>query len=152
MLRSFVLIGFLFCFPAFSGAQSFDSEFVQAINDLRDRGCRCGGKWLKPAQAVRYNSLLSRSAYLHAVDIGKQRRLNHYSSRGLNIGERIEAVGYNWYVVGENLAFGHETIKEVIEAWIDSESHCRLLMDNRFDDVGFAKIGYYWVLHFGKLK
>ena len=90
-----------------SYAQSFDSKFVREINELRSTGCRCGGEWLKPAKSVTYNELLSRSAYLHAIDIGKQRRLNHFSRRGRNIGERVSAVGYNWFVVGENLAFGH---------------------------------------------
>ena len=132
--------------------QGFESQFVDAINAVREHGCQCGGKYFSPVNDVKYNGLLSESASIHAQDIRGQRRLNHYSSRGLNIGERVGRVGYRWAVVGENLAFGHESINEVIEAWIDSNTHCRLLMDKRFKDVGFAKIGPYWVLHFGCRK
>ena len=133
-------------------SQSFQNAFVEAINELRGRGCNCSGERFKAVGRVYYDETLSESAYEHARDIRYQRRLNHYSSKGQDIGERISDVGYNWKTVGENLAFGHESIDEVIDAWIDSYTHCKLLMDPRFDDVGFAKIGPYWVLHFGEEK
>jgi uncharacterized protein YkwD len=136
--------------PAFG--QGFEMSFTEAVNELRSGGCRCGGKYFKPVGAVKYNEQLAQSAAIHAQDIRRQRRLNHYSSNGLNIGQRVDRVGYRWAVVGENLAFGHESIQEVIRAWIDSNTHCRLLMDDRFRDIGLAKLGSYWVLHFGRHK
>ncbi len=145
-----ILLLFIGILPAIG--QSFNSDFVKAINSIRQEGCHCGGKFLSAAGLVGYNDLLALSAYNHARDIRRQRRLNHFSSYGLNIGQRIDKVGYRWHVVGENLAFGHESIDEVLDAWVDSETHCQLLMDDRFEDVGFAKLGPYWVLHFGKTK
>ena len=133
-------------------AQDFGTEFIYAINKVRNEGCRCAGKRMPRVGQVSFNRQLELSAYTHAKEILRQRRLNHYSREGLDIGQRIDQVGYKWLVVGENLAYGQESIQEVITDWIKSKSHCYLLMDRRFDEVGFAKVGPYWVLHFGKQK
>lgn len=133
-------------------AQNFESEFVQAINTLRATGCNCDGERQRPVGSVSYNNTLSNSAYTHALDIRRQRRLSHFCSKGRDIGERADLSGYRWEVIGENLAFGQESIAEVLNDWIHSYTHCKLLMDARFEDVGFAKIGPWWVLHFGQAK
>ncbi len=151
MIRITTVLLLLFFTPVIQ-AQSFEEAFVDAINEVRNRGCRCSGERFKPVASVKYHDLLSLSAARHAQDIRNQRRLNHYSRNGRNIGERIQHVGYRWRVVGENLAYGQRSISEVISDWLDSYTHCKLLMDPRFEDVGFAKNGPYWVLHFGKTK
>ena len=151
-ISSILLLPLLLVVSLSCAAQNFDEQFIEAVNNLRQTGCRCAGKNMPSVGIVRYNRLLRESAYIQAEEIRSQRRLNHYSRAGLNIGERISKVGYRWHVVGENLAHGQISIGEVISDWIGSKSHCLLLMDNRFDEIGFAKIGDYWVLHFGKQK
>ena len=133
-------------------AQDLTKDFVQALNQLRHAGCRCAGKSMPPVGSVKYNGKLSLSAQNHAEEIRSQRRLNHYSREGWDIGQRISRVGYKWEVVGENLAYGQVSISEVIQDWIASKSHCTILMDPRFREFGLAKIGPYWVLHFGQRK
>lgn len=62
------------------------------------------------------------------------------------------AVGYPWRTIGENLARGQITIDEVIEDWQESPTHCRLLMNPKFKEMGAAHMGQYWVLHMGVQK
>lgn len=151
-LLSVMLLALVFLPVVSLNGQTFEEDFVRAINKVRNQGCRCNGERQPSVGRVNYNKTLSYSAYTHALDIREQRRLSHFSSQGDDIGERADQCGYRWEVIGENLAYGQESIDEVLQDWIQSYTHCTLLMDKRFKDVGFAKVGPWWVLHFGLAK
>jgi len=41
-------------------------------------------------------------------------------------------------------------IQEVFQGWKDSPSHCKNMMSQEFREMGFAKVGDYWVQDLGK--
>lgn len=51
-------------------------------------------------------------------------------------GARISAVGFNWSTVGENIATGFRTPRQVVAAWMASPSHCQNVLDPIYVDVG----------------
>lgn len=120
------------------------------VNKLRASGCYCGSRYMKPTTPVTWNETLYKSAYLHAKDMKEKRFFGHYSADGLDIGDRLDKYGYPWQVAGENLGEGQRTFREVMRDWIDSPSHCRMLMNPKVNEMGVARLGRYWVQHFGK--
>lgn len=74
---------------------------------------------------------------------------------GGTLGDRIAASGYDYQVVGENLAAGQRTPREVVQDWMASDSHRENLLDQRFIEAGLSvraggRYGYYWVLELGR--
>lgn len=124
---------------------------VDAVNKVRTKGCHCGKRYMEPVQKVDWNPKLYQSAFLHAKEMTDYDFFAHFSKDGLDIGARLEKVGYNWMVAGENLGEGQKTFDEVLQDWIKSYSHCTMLMNPKVNEMGVAKVDKYWVQHFGKL-
>lgn len=123
---------------------------VEKVNHVRSKGCHCGRTYYPPAPPVRWNNKLYDSAYNHASQMRKYDFFSHESIYGENLGERISQVDYNWKYVGENLGVGQRTFDEVLQDWIESRSHCEMLMNPKVNEMAVAKSGKYWVQHFGK--
>jgi uncharacterized protein YkwD len=51
-------------------------------------------------------------------------------------GTRLDAAGYDWQAVGENIATGFGTPRDVIHAWMASTPHCQNVLDPNIVDVG----------------
>jgi uncharacterized protein YkwD len=49
---------------------------------------------------------------------------------------RITAVGYTWSNVGENIATGFGTPRDVVQAWMGSTDHCHNILDPQYANVG----------------
>lgn len=104
---------------------------------------------MPPAPQVTWNDLLYKSALFQAEEISKMKKLTHFSKSGKDIGQRIDFVGYSWSEVGENLAHGQVTFDEAIEDWLKSPTHCTLIMSPKVNEMAVARVGDYWVNHFG---
>lgn len=124
-------------------------EVVAKINEVRSKGCMCGKKYYEPVGPVKWDSKLYNSALSHAKDMYENRFFEHYSSQGLNIGQRLDKHDYYWQQAGENLGEGQLTFNEVMRDWIASPTHCQMLMNPKVQDVAVAKYKKYWVQHFG---
>jgi uncharacterized protein YkwD len=64
--------------------------------------------------------------------------------------DRINAAGYTWFMLGENIAMGHTSEQQVMEGWINSPGHCKNIMNAGFTEVGFGRDKNYWTQNFGK--
>ncbi|MGX5818147.1 CAP domain-containing protein [Chitinophaga lutea] len=117
---------------------------LQLVNDRRAQGCRCGDTTFSPAPPLQWNTSLERAAYLHSKDMNENDYFAHSDAEGNNGGKRIARMGYAWYAWGENLAMGILTESTVVQGWFNSPTHCRVLMDPRFTDMGTAKVAHFW--------
>ncbi len=120
------------------------------VNKIRKKGCHCGTTYYPAVAPVQWNELLYNSALSHAKEMNKYDFFSHFSARGLDIGDRLDRFGYPWQVAGENLGEGQQSFNEVLRDWMDSPSHCRMLMNPKIEEMGVAKHSRYWVQHFGK--
>jgi len=131
-----------------------DTEFkdytIRKVNNLRAKGCNCGGEFMPPVGKVKWNDKLFQSSLIHAKDMHAHNYFGHFNRRGEDIGKRIAKTGYDWAVVGENLGEGQKTFDQVFRDWIKSTSHCRMLMNPKVNEMAVAKYRKYWVQHFGK--
>ena len=151
IISSFPLILLLLTFSLWASSQSVEQEIMlNKINMLRANGCSCGGQKMAPAKELKWSKVLMTSAYRHAKDMRKKNYFSHYSPTGTDVGDRLDAVGYVWSFCGENLGSGQKNFDEVMEDWIKSPSHCRMLLNPEVEEVAVAQAGKYWVQHFGK--
>jgi uncharacterized protein YkwD len=61
---------------------------------------------------------------------------HHFFSHGSNFSGRITAVGFDWQMVGENIAAGFRTPAAVVRGWMGSPGHCRNILTPSFLDLG----------------
>jgi uncharacterized protein YkwD len=140
--------------PWQSARGRFRTEFLRQINQVRAQGCNCGTTYMPPAPPLTWNMYLERSAAGHATDMARQRYFSHTSKDGRSMEDRISLAGYVFngyksFTIGENIAWGQESIDEVMNGWINSPGHCKNLMNPEFKEVGVAENNEYWVQDFG---
>jgi uncharacterized protein YkwD len=132
----------------------FKDDFLRRINRVREQGCNCGSTYMKPVPPLVWNDKLEKAARGHAADMKRNRYFNHTSKDGRTMSDRIKAAGYTYtgfksFAVGENIAFGQQSIQEVSDGWFESVGHCKNLMNPSFKEIGIAENGSYWVQDFG---
>ena len=135
-----------------SEAELDKSVMLHKVNAVRAEGCKCGGKKMAPVGQVKWNEKLQKSATAHASDMSKHNYFSHYSRKGEDVGKRVDKFNYDWLVIGENIAEGQRNFDEVMEDWLKSPSHCKMIMDGKVNEMGIGKSGKFWVQHFGKKK
>jgi uncharacterized protein YkwD len=105
------------------------------------------------APPVTYDSRLGVAAQSHANDMVANGFFSHTGSNGSTVGQRATAAGYNWTIIGENIASGQQTQQAVLTAWTNSPGHHANNINPRFEDFGLAKAGNpsgpTWVLVLG---
>jgi uncharacterized protein YkwD len=129
---------------------SFNNQMLFEINALRKSGTTCGGEKMPPVKALAWNTKLENAATVHVTDMDGNDRFSHEGTDGKKPDERIEAAGYQWQSVGENIGQGYKDIASAMKAWKESANHCKQLMSAEVTEVGAAKKGKYWCQAFAK--
>jgi uncharacterized protein YkwD len=117
---------------------------LQLVNEVRQRGCQCGGTWYPATTALKWNPLLEKAALVHSNDMYANKYFSHAAKDGSKAGDRIDRIGYRWRTYGENIAFGYRTEREVVKGWILSPGHCKNIMSPSFREMGVSRAGDYW--------
>lgn len=130
------------------------SALLSAVNQVRARGGQCSGEQFWPVPALTPNSALNRAAQGHAQDMAQRGYFSHTDTQGGGVAARVMRAGYSGRAAGENIAMGWPNPGAVVDAWLASPAHCRLLFSGQFQDagVGVATGGgqLYWVLDMGQ--
>ena len=126
---------------------------LQQVNAVRARGFDCGGERFGNAQPVRWNDQLVSAASGHSRDMADNNYFDHTSLRGTHPQHRVDATGYKWRSVAENIAAGQFTAHSVMRGWMDSPGHCRNIMNPKYTEIGVACVqrpgttyGDYWTM------
>lgn len=117
---------------------------LQLVNEMRRKGCNCGGTWYPAAPAVAWNSQLEQAALVHSSDMYGNNYFSHAAQDGSKAGDRIDDAGYRWRTYGENIAFGYRGERDVMKGWFLSPGHCKNIMNKAFKEMGVARVGNYW--------
>jgi uncharacterized protein YkwD len=142
--------------PAPGGSMSA-AHALELVNEVRARGTRCGAREFAPAAPLTLSRTLAGVAFGHAADMAEHDYFEHVDLAGQSPADRVRAVGYREKLVGENIAYGPESVEDVVKGWLDSPGHCANIMDPRFEEMGFAyapgrgsRRGLYWVQVFAE--
>lgn len=88
---------------------------------------------------LRMNEKLNLAAKAKLDDMFRQQYFEHESPDGKNPADVIGATGYEYLVVGENLALGNYKDDVIlVEAWMNSPGHRANILDGKFNEIGVA--------------
>ena len=142
---------------AATGAPLLSTRALQLVNEARARGARCGPRQFAPAPPLTFSGTLAGVAFGHANDMAEHNYFEHQDLSGKSPADRVRATGYQEKLVGENIAYGPDSIEDVVQGWLDSPGHCENIMDPRFVEMGIAyaagrvaRHGLYWVQVFAE--
>ena len=123
-------------------------KLLELVNAVRKTGCNCGSTAMPPVAAVAWNDKLAKAAYDHSVEMKANDYFSHTGSNGSSPGQRITAAGYTWKTYGENIAHGYTSEQAVMNGWLNSEGHCRNIMNGNFKEMGAGRQDTYWTQDF----
>lgn len=156
-LRRFIssgLIPFLFAsLPAICIADE-PAENAKSRNVVDPDSKRTLGKLTKVEQALlRYTnrarkqndkpelqavSHFNMGAQMHAINMARQRKMEHVLDEK-SAKDRLEDVGYQFAVFGENIAARYPNEKATVAGWMNSPPHKENLLDEK--NRGFTQVG-----------
>lgn len=90
--------------------------------------------------SLKINDGLSQAAFLKAKDMFANNYWAHTSPSGTSPWKWLGDVGYNYSVAGENLAKNYPNAQATVGAWMDSATHRANILDERYQDIGFAVV------------
>ncbi len=111
--------------------------------------------------ALTENSKLDFSAEKKLQDMFVKQYFEHSSPSGIGVGDLGSQVGYEYIIIGENLALGNfKDDKSLVDAWMASPGHRANILNDRYKDIGVAvgqgtyngKSVWIAVQHFGLPK
>ena len=101
---------------------------------------------------------LSASAAKKVKDMFEKQYFEHISPSGRGVKDLAQEAGYEFIVIGENLALGNfENDESLVQAWMESPGHRDNILNSRFREIGVAvgkgvfegKSTWIAVQHFG---
>ena len=136
-----------------------EDEVLARINLLREQGvtCRATRTRHRPVPALEEDRELRQAARMHSAYMAQKGAFDH-TLEGCAFSTWIDAAGYEWRSVGENIALRRGTrvvtAEAVVDRWLASkEGHCETLMDPKWRaaGVGHARAGtrQLWTVDFG---
>ncbi len=136
--------------------QAAGQDILQLVNAARAQPQRCGSQAFDPALPLSWSALLGQSALAHSRDMAARNYFSHTGKDGSLAGKRATRDGYNWQLIGENIAAGQGSAKQIVAGWLVSPSHCFNIMNPDFTEMGAAyaidpqsDAGIYWTQVFG---
>jgi uncharacterized protein YkwD len=95
--------------------------------------------------ALSFNSQLAAAAQVKADDLFARQYFEHESPTGEGPGDLAANAGYEYIIVGENLAMGNfENDAVLVQAWMDSPGHRANILNTQYTEIGVAvKRGVY---------
>jgi uncharacterized protein YkwD len=138
---------------------NFISSVLARVNQARAAGADCGSEGsFGPAAGVVWNDRLAQAAEGHSLDMQANNYFSHTSLDGRTLAQRVDATGYAWIMLGENIAAGQPTIESVVSAWMASPGHCANVMRPQFSEMGVACVAgtsantyaTYWTMELGQ--
>lgn len=134
---------------------ALEDRVLVLTNQERAAGATCGANYYAPAAPLTSDPQLREAARCHSLDMAVQDYFSHDSLDGSSFVDRINAAGYTWRAVAENIAGGYGTEAAVIAGWMNSPGHCVNIMAD-YDEVGVgyaqdarATYRYLWTQDFG---
>ncbi len=110
---------------------------------------------------LKENSVLNTTATGKTTDLFEKSYFEHTSPTGVTVASQVNEAGYQYIMIGENLALGNfASGQAIVEAWMNSPGHRANILNDRYSEIGVGiKQGTYqgrtvWIAtqHFGLPK
>lgn len=135
----------------------FAQTMLDLVNEARSQSRFCGDEFKDATTPLMWDERLERAATNHSIDMADHENFSHEGTDGSLPWDRATREGYHHQIIGENILVGNVTEQEAVEIWLDSPPHCRLMMDERFEDLGVGvaegffrgNLSLYWTMVLG---
>lgn len=88
---------------------------------------------------LKENQYLNLSAQIKLQDMFNKQYFEHISPSGVSVGGLSEGVGYQYILIGENLAMGNfDDDLALVNAWMNSEGHRINILNKNYTEIGVA--------------
>ena len=85
------------------------------------------------------NTILDRGAEAKLHDLFAKQYFEHVSPSGVGPADIAKSAGYDYVVIGENLALGNfSSDKTLLDAWMASPGHRANILNSRYKEIGVA--------------
>ncbi|MEU3660204.1 CAP domain-containing protein [Streptomyces sp. NPDC032940] len=126
------------------GASGAEAQVLALVNKERaSAGC----------SPVTANDRLTRAADDYSDVMAASGVMSHTGPDGSTMTTRVEAAGYEWSTLGENIARGQADAASVMESWMNSPGHRANILNCSFEELGvgvhFGDGGPWWTQDFG---
>jgi uncharacterized protein YkwD len=102
---------------------------------------------------VTANDRLTRAADDYSDVMASSGVMSHTGPDGSTMTTRVEAAGYEWSTLGENIARGQADAASVMKSWMNSPGHRANILNCSFKELGvgvhFGDGGPWWTQNFG---
>ncbi|MDO8695590.1 MAG: CAP domain-containing protein [Pseudomonas sp.] len=136
--------------------QAEGQKLLETINSARTQPRQCGAQAFAASPPLVWNATLATAAEQHSRAMANGNFFDHKDRDGRTPGDRAELAGYVGQQIGENIAAGHDSARQVVDGWLASPGHCANLMNPEFRELGAAyavdpksDAGIYWTAMFG---
>ncbi|MEU0896592.1 CAP domain-containing protein [Streptomyces massasporeus] len=103
--------------------------------------------------SVTANDRLTRAADDYSDVMASSGVMSHTGPDGSTMTTRVEAAGYQWSTLGENIARGQADAASVMKSWMNSPGHRANILNCSFKELGvgvhFGDGGPWWTQNFG---
>lgn len=96
------------------------------------------------------DATLSNIAQNYADDMNRRSFFSHTSPEGKTLNDRLREGGSSYTYVGENLAYGQRSGREVVNKWMNSPPHRANILREEFTTMGIGASGKYYCLILAK--
>ncbi len=132
-----------------SQSGSFQQQILTLVNVERRKA---------NLQPLTLNNQLGQAAQNHTNDMVSKSYFSHTSPSGGTMTSRVNATGYVYSTIGENIAAGSSTANTTMTQWMNSPGHRANILNPKFRElgVGYApsndQYRYYWTQVFGSAR
>lgn len=92
-----------------------------------------------PLPSLSQNLKLNQIAGLRIKDMFEKEYFEHKSPSGVGASDIAQDVGYDFILVGENIALGNfGGDEDLVQAWMDSPGHRANILNKRYTEIGIA--------------
>ena len=105
------------------------NDLIYLTNEVRD---------VKGLNPLTINKRLSNAATNKAKHLIQYKYFSHNSPDGKQFSEWIVESDYRFKIIGENLAIGFDTNKQVMKAWMDSPTHRENILNEKYKEIGIV--------------
>ena len=93
--------------------------------------------WIYKTPKLKKDYGLMRAAQAHAEEMARRGQLSHKGINGSQVDDRVDYYSRNaWMTWGENIAWGQDSEREVVDGWMRSTGHKKNIMNKDFTHMG----------------
>ncbi len=118
--------------PAPPSIETMEAQTVQLVNAEREK---------RGLSTLAVNTTLTGVARDYSALMGRENFFSHYDKNNKNVGDRVEAMGINYHMVGENLfksINAPDPIPLAIEGWMKSPKHRENILTPEYTQTGIG--------------